>query len=256
MTPPAINNLFNFLPTKLRSQLLSEFTKIHDNYIYGKYQSTELNAARFCEIVYTIIDGYQNKSYASEASKPQDIVSACKKLENFNGSIPRSMRILIPRLLPVLYEIRNNRNIGHISGDINPNYMDAVLSFKSVNWIMTELIRVFYGLEMDGAQMVVDKISSSGNLPIIFNINGNERVLHPNLDYFNQTIIILYKNTKRSDKELFNDVEYSSFSMFKKRVLEKGHKKRFWEYDKASQQVTILPPGISLAEQILRENTI
>lgn len=256
MISPTINNLFEPLPPKLRSQLLAEFAKIHDSYIYGQYQSTELNAARFCEIVYTIIEGYQNNHYAPEASKPKSIADACKKLENAPDNIPRSMRILIPRLLPVLYEIRNNRNIGHISGDINPNYMDATLSSRAVNWIMAELIRVFHGLEMDDAQIIVDKLSSSGSLPIIFSINGKERILNPNLDNFDQTLIILYKNSKRPAKELFNDIEYSSLSMFKKRILEKGHKKRLWEYDKATQQVTILPPGISTAEQIIRESTI
>jgi len=62
--------------------------------------------------------------------------------------VPRSFQILIPRLLPALYEIRNNRGVGHVGGDVDPNYMDATMVVGAVKWIMGELTRVFHSVSV------------------------------------------------------------------------------------------------------------
>lgn len=248
-----IKMLFEDLPEKLRKQLFDEFRELHDEYIYGRYKPTELNAGRFCEIVYTIVKGYQNGNYEFEAKKPMDMVTSCRKLEQFRGEMPRSMKVLIPRLLPVLYEVRNNRNIGHVQGDIDPNYMDATFSFKAVSWIMAELIRVFHGLGMDGAQELVDQILASGNLPLIWDVNGRKRVLNNELSCFDKTLVILYDSRRRMDKELAADVKYSSLAMFRRRVLEKGDSMTLWEYDKETGVVTLSNLGVMEAEQLMKQ---
>ncbi len=69
------------------------------------------------------------------------------------------MRILIPRMLPPPYEIRNNRNVGHVGGDINPNHMDAVAVYSVVSWVMGELVRIFHGVSVKEAQEAVDALA-------------------------------------------------------------------------------------------------
>lgn len=256
MMDEGINGLFGDLPEKLRKQLVDEFREIHDEYICGRYKPVELDAGRFCETIYTIIKGYQDGSYEPETKKPKDMVSDCRRLEQFSGEMPRSMKILIPRLLPALYEVRNNRNIGHVQGDIDPNYMDATLSFKIAGWMMAELIRVFHGIDMDGAQELVDRIVASGNLPVIWNINGRKRVLRNELNCFDKTLIILHDSQKRLDKDLVADVKYSSLAMFKRRVLKRGGEMTLWEYDEKTGVVVISDLGIAEAENIMKKNGI
>lgn len=68
--------------------------------------------------------------------------------------MPRSFQILIPRLLPALYEIRNNRNVGHVGGDVDPNFMDSTAVLGTANWIMAELVRVFHSVSTPEAQAI------------------------------------------------------------------------------------------------------
>lgn len=89
------------------------------------------------EIVYTILDGHANGSYQSKPSKPANMVKACQDLEKLTFThVPRGFRILIPRMLPALYEIRNNRNVGHVGGDVDSNEMDAYAVISMASWIM------------------------------------------------------------------------------------------------------------------------
>jgi hypothetical protein len=112
------------IPNGLRLPLLSEYQSIAQNYAEHRWSPAELSAGIFCEIVYTILDGHAKGSYPAHPSKPADFVGACRKLEQ-NIHVPRSFQILIPRLLPALYEVRNNRGVGHTGGDVDPNHMDA-----------------------------------------------------------------------------------------------------------------------------------
>src|SRR3979411_1915836 len=66
------------------------------------------SGGKFCEIVFTILDGHAKSTYPTSPAKPKRFVDDCRKLEN-NSHVPRSFQILIPRLLPALYEVRNNR---------------------------------------------------------------------------------------------------------------------------------------------------
>src|SRR5258707_12835883 len=75
-----------------------------------------------------------------------------------NIHVPRSFQILIPRLLPALFEVRNNRGVGHAGGDVDPNHMDAVFVLSSCNWVMAELVRVFHDVSVAEAQTFVDKL--------------------------------------------------------------------------------------------------
>lgn len=49
----------------------------------------------------------------------------CEALESRTGS--ESARLTIPRLLVALYDVRNRRGVGHVSGDVSANHMDAEL---------------------------------------------------------------------------------------------------------------------------------
>ena len=125
------------IPIALREPLLKEYSSIVQNYSEHRWSPSELSGGLFCEIVYTILEGHASGTYASAPSKPRDFVGACRRLEE-NTHVPRSFQILIPRLLPALYEVRNNRGVGHTGGDVDPNHMDATFGRTNCNWVMGE----------------------------------------------------------------------------------------------------------------------
>jgi hypothetical protein len=177
----------------------------------------------------------------------------CRGIENMTASGKageRGLRILIPRLLPGLYEIRNNRGVGHVGGDVDPNPMDATVVYSMTSWILAELIRVFHSLSTKEAQEAVDALSER-KLALIWSPDGKlKRVLDTSLAARDQTLLLLHQALAWMDEaELFRSVEYSNSSMYKTKILAKLHKDRLVEYDKALKRARISPKGSAYVEK-------
>lgn len=239
------------IPEGLRHPLIEEFSNIVNNYMERKWLPAELSGGRFCEIVYTIIDGYSSGQFQTSPTKPRNFVDACRRLEN-NANMPRSLQILIPRLLPALYEIRNNRNVGHVGGDVDPDHMDSSAVVSISSWILAELIRVFHGVTTEEAQELVDLIAERRS-QIVWKSANMRRVLKPDLQLKDQILILLGSSTSRIQADdLFIWTDYHKRSYFN-RVLRKLHDKRFIEFNKTSREIELLPPGYDEVSKILNK---
>src|ERR1700684_1361820 len=109
------------LPQGLRRDLLDAFNQIVRNYRERRWEPAELNGGKLCEAVYTIVRGRMDGSYPARSSKPRDLLKACRVMEQESWP-ERSAKIQIPRMVTALYEIRNNRGVGHAGGDVDPNF--------------------------------------------------------------------------------------------------------------------------------------
>lgn len=233
----------------LRKPLLQEFNSIINNYLENRWAPSELSGGRFCEIVYTILEGYGTGSYASSPSKPRNFVSACRRLENHTG-VPRSFQILIPRLLPALYEVRNNRGVGHVGGDVNPNFMDSTAIVSMASWVMAELIRVLHGVSTAEAQQLVDNLVER-RLPLVWKSGDIRRVLDPKLSLKDQILLLIASTTTKVPvDQLFQWLDYGDRAYFN-RLLRQLHRDRFIEFDGESQEAELLPPGSDYVSDLL-----
>jgi uncharacterized protein YifN (PemK superfamily) len=242
-------NAFSSIPDGLRDPLIEEYSTLINNFMENRWRPTELSGGRFCEIVFTIIKGYSTGSYPSNPSKPRNMVDACRLLEQ-NSHVPRSFQILIPRLLPALYEFRNNRNVGHVGGDVNPDFMDsnAVVSISS--WIMAELIRVLHNTTTEEAQLCIDNIVETKSV-LIWKSGNIKRILKTDLSLKDNILILLYSNSgKSSSTELKNWTECKNNSYFM-RILRELHSKRFIEFNEVNDDITLLPPGSTYVSNLL-----
>lgn len=251
MTTPA--HAFSDLPAGLRDPLLDEYRSIVQNYFEHKWSPAELGGGRLCEIVYSILDGHAKGTYALSPSKPRDMVAACRALES-NTHVPRSFQILIPRVLPVLYEIRNNRGVGHVGGDVDPNHMDAVAVLSLSNWIMAELVRVLHGLTLQEAQQIVDALAER-RVPLVWVGDGVRRVLNPTLPLKNQVLLLLASSpTPALTAELMGWTGYKNRAYFL-RLLRGMHEERLLELSTDQARVEILPPGADAAQRLSAQHS-
>ena len=250
MPNPIPGQAFGNLPDGLRQPLCAEYRSIVQHFLERKWRPSELSGGLFCEIVYTILDGHAKGTYAPGPTKPRDFVGACRQLEQ-NASEPRSFQVLIPRLLPALYEIRNNRNVGHTGGDVDPNHTDCVAVLAVANWIMGELVRVLHQLpSMQEAQAVVDALAER-RTPIVWQAGDLKRVLDSKMSLPDQILVLLASSPgKVTADDLLRWTECSTKTYLKK-LLRQLHSARKVNFDRESEEVTILPPGISQAESIL-----
>lgn len=238
---------FSNLPQKLREELVDCYQNIITNYSEGRWEPAALNGGKFCEIVYSIIHGALTGSFPARSQKPRNMVDACRRLESMSASPrlagDRSLRVLIPRLLPYLYEIRNNRGVGHIGGDVNPNAADSSVVLSTCSWIMAELVRIFHQMSLHEAQGVVDALVSRSH-PLVWSIDNIKRVLDPSLKKADQVLVLLYSETGWTEINLLRGwVEYANKSNFKSKVLSPLHKARLIEYCQTNGQARITPKG-------------
>lgn len=253
MIDPA--KVLSTLPVGLRDPLLQCYRQIATNFLEHRWEPAELNAGKFCEVVFSIISGHLGGAFPTKPAKPKDMVAACRTLESASPDPSRvgdrSLRILIPRTLLPLYEIRNNRGVGHVGGDVDPNFLDATATFAMASWVLAEMIRVFHRVSTEQAEEAVNALIERRH-SLIWKVEDKKRVLDPSLGKKVQALLLLYSEPAWVfEKDLMAWVEYSNASTFRKSILVPCHKARLLEYDSQGRRVRISPRGIEEVEKRL-----
>jgi len=247
----SLDRLFDEFPDGIRAELLNAFQNIGQNFREGRWEPSELNGGKLCEVVYSILKGHVEGKIPSSASKPQNMYLACTELEKAGSHFPRSIKIQIPRVLIVLYEIRNNRGVGHVGGDIDPNYMDAVCVLQMAKWVVSELVRIFHGVSSDDAAAAIEAVSDR-EISVIWKINGVSRVLDTSLKMIDKALLLLYgAPAGLSEAKLFEYLEHSNITVYRK-ILKKAHAQRLLEYNQDTGLVIISPTGSDLIESKIK----
>jgi hypothetical protein len=250
-TSSSLTKALGTLPDGLRKELLDAFNQIIKNFRERRWEPSELNGGKLCEVVYVVLKGYADGTYPAKATKPKNMVLACQKLETEASAAPRSIRIQIPRMLIALYEIRNNRNVGHVGGDVDPNHMDAVCVLQMAKWIMSELVRVLHDVATEEATAIVDGLADR-ETPLIWEVNGKKRVMNTGLSMRAKSLLLLHaSNGPVPETDLVSWIEHSNPSVYRRDVLRPAHKNRMVEYDADARTVQISPLGIAHVEEDL-----
>lgn len=171
-------------------------------------------------------------------------------MENVSG-FSRSVRILIPRMLVPLYEIRNNRNVGHVGGDVDPSHMDALCVVSMAKWILAELVRLFHAVDTGAATIVVESLIER-EVPVIWEADGQRRVLQPGLSTRDKVLLLLYATPEAvKDADLMSWIEYGHVSRFRSNILGQAHSDRLVEYNAKTRFVRLSPLGMKYVEENL-----
>jgi len=245
-----LGDLLSGIPAQLRQELLSCFEQVIHNYYQKRWEPSELNGGKFCEVVYSILNGIVSGKYPAKSQKPKNMVDACNLLgQSDSNKFSRSIRIHIPRVLLSLYEIRNNRSVGHIGGDVDPNHMDAEFVVGSVKWVLAELIRTFHGTSTDEARSAIDGLVERKH-PIIWEYGSIKRVLRPGMSMKNKTLILLYSTSGTvSERLVFEWSEHTNISVYRRDVVLPLHKEAMIHYDKVQRTLVITPVGMIHVEK-------
>lgn len=249
MSLPSLQDSLNAIPSGLRDPLIAEFEQALDEYRAADWEKVGLKAGKFCEIAYCICAGHATGTYASSPSKPANFPQACQQLEQHNGSKGRSLCMQVPKVLAALYELRNNRAIGHVSGDVSPNHMDAELFLRGMKWIMGEFVRNYSQLPLNDSHAVVEAVTAR-TFHMVWSSGDVRRVLEPAKTAGQKVLILLYAEGKTvSVSQLQGWVEYKNGTDFKRKVLKDLHKKALIHYDEKASVAQILPTGQALVEK-------
>ncbi len=246
-----IQTLLSSIPKVLSKALDKHYKKIKENFLEGKYEPSELNGAKFSEVVIRILQWHcsTNNIYTPLGTRIRNFSQATKNFEN-KSNFPDSIRFHIPRTLNVLYIIRNKRGVGHVAGDVDPNHMDALFIVSACDWIMAELVRIFHNISISEAQDIIESIITR-KIPLVWDIEGRKRVLQKNMSYRDKVLVFLYSEYPNPIKvrSLFDWTEHTHSSNFRRDVLESLHKDKLVEYDKNKNKVHLSPIGRKKVEE-------
>jgi len=238
------------LPLELVEALLSSYEGIKQNFYLGKLEPSELNGGKFVEACIRVLQHETDAGhYTPIGTQIPDVIGKLRDFEKIPVSASNeSLRIHIPRVLLVMYNIRNKRGVGHLGGDVNPNISDASLLAACADRVMGELFRIHYQCSLDEAQAIVDALVQR-RLVLVHKVEDTKRVLLPQLSHKDQTLLLLsseYPN-KVSESDLLAWIEPKDKADYRRRVLRALHQQRLIEYEEPNW-CSILPTGLRYVE--------
>lgn len=250
----APEDAFAVLPTTLRDDLLSAFNEIVKKYREHQWEPSELNGGKLCEAVYTICKGWlEGGTYPARAKKPGNFPDTCWKMESAYQKVPdsRSARILIPRMMIGLYDIRNNRGVGHAGAEVDPNHMDATAVLYTAKWLVAELVRLLHTLTTEEATAVVDALIER-EVAWVWTHGDKKRVLRTGMTWKQQVLVLLLTESGDvAEADLVRWLEHSNTAILRRDVLKPMHRARLIDYDATKRTVRLLPPGVTAAETLV-----
>ncbi len=250
--------IFVNVPQELYNRLEEHYNKIKLNYAHGRYEPSELNGGKFCEIVLRILEWHTNNgTYTPLGQTIKDFGTACRSFEN-KVSFDDAVRFHIPQILNALYPIRSKRGVAHHAKEVDPNHMDATFTVGCADWIMAELVRLFHNVSVEQAQQIVEGIVTK-QIPTIWEVGNRKRVISPpnkKLTARDKVLLLLYhahpKPLKVSD--LFVWVEYANTTRFKDAILRTLHAEDLIHFDQSAHEIHLSLLGIKVVETQLPLN--
>jgi hypothetical protein len=161
-------------PDEIAEAICTALTEMIDQYVAGKLRPAELHGGDFAEATARALQFFVAGRYtALGRSLPRfDVLLGTIEA----SSLDDSLRIHIPRLLQVMYDIRNRRGVGHLPGPVSVNRSDAELLIQAAKWVAAEFIRLFHTTSHGEAEELIDSLARR-SLPIVQDFEGTLRVI-------------------------------------------------------------------------------
>lgn len=244
LSPDEWHSAFPGLPPAYVDELFEAFSEQVSAWNVHDWEKVGLKAGKVCEIAYSAVVGIGTGTFPPKPSKPSNFLAANTRIEQAHTHLPRSLKIQIPRVLIAVYELRNNRSVGHVGSAVQPNQLDGELFFRSVKWIICELSRSLCEMRGVPGNTGFYNLVNTTELPIIWEQGDLLRVLKPGLSAADKTLIVLaHYNSWIDVTRLQKIVEYANTSNYRSKVLKKLHKDKMIEYDAQGKRAMALPPG-------------
>ena len=156
-------------------RVLKTYEEIKTNYYLGGHRLSAVEAGRFCEAVVRLLQQHATGAFTPLAAK-LEVERELRRIES--GSSHESVRLHIPRVIRVVYGIRNKRDNAHLNDGIDPNIQDSTLIADSCDWIMAELVQLHHNVSPAKATTIVQDLVSK-KAPLIQDFEGYLKVLDP-----------------------------------------------------------------------------
>ena len=234
------------IPHEILINLLNEYQQIKRQFVLRKFQPTELNAARFSECVIRLLEHLDTGQYTPFGTSINS-ERVINKIPN-NSNLQDSIRFFIPKLTRITLDFRNKRDVAHVGGEVSPNYSDSIFVVHCTDWILTELVRLFYCCSINEAKQIVASINQV-QIPIVAEIDGFIRIQDTTLKANEKVLVVLYykQPNKVTDVNIAQWIRYKNVSRLKTDILSKLDSEAMIHYEHG--MCSLLPKGAAYVEK-------
>ena len=143
----------------LVDELLAAYEEAKTNYYLGGLRLSAVEGGRFAEAAFRMLQQETTGKFTSLGKSLPRTDKLIEDLENLPSSAhPDAVRVHIPRALRMVYDIRNKRDAAHLADNIDPNLQDATLVVSTLDWILSEFVRLHHNVSANDAQKLVDEL--------------------------------------------------------------------------------------------------
>lgn len=229
----------------IAENIINSYKEIEQNFVIKKWKSSELDAGHFVESVRRLLEYELFGTYTPFSKKLSNFTDhELKRYESASGK--DSYRILIPRILKSIYNIRNKRGVGHVTS-ISPNEMDSTIIIYCAKWVLAELVRLNSSLTISETQKLINTIIER-KIDLIWKEDGIVRILNNKIKTEEKILILLFDNSPLSESQLFKSSKYSNSTKFS-HILKKLDDSVLINYENGI--CTISPTGVIEAEKTI-----
>lgn len=178
------------MPADLVTEVVAAYEEAKTRFHRRDYRPSSVEGARFSEAVIRVIEWATTGTNTPVGGNlPKSVPNMIKQFENVAG-VDDGLRIHIPRTLQAVYDIRNKRNVAHL-GSIAIGLQDSGLVVHILDWVMTELVRLYHNVPATEAQKIIEDIVKK-EVPAIQMIDGFPRLLK-DLRGTDHILLLLYR---------------------------------------------------------------
>lgn len=192
MVDVIIKSLVAHFDSGLVDELLSAYQEAKRNFFLGGLRLSAVEGGRFCEAAMRMLQQATSGTFTplGQLINSDQLFDQLKKTPR--GSHPDSIRLNIPRVIRVIYDIRNTRDAAHLADGIDPNTQDATPVISNIDWALAEFVRLYHAVDADEAQRIVDGLVVRA-VPAVQDFDGFLKVLNPGLKASQYVLLLLYE---------------------------------------------------------------
>jgi len=173
-----------YIDAKIVDQILEHHGIMKTSFRLQDWEKCLVRGGKFGEAVMKAMHFIRTGKIAQQISVESEINEVVKR-----SDLPEPIRLLIPRATRILYDHRSKRGGAH--GSFEPNVMDCTLVVALVDWILSELVRI-YCIKDPVLAMNFAIGTSSKSIPIVERIEEDYIVLKKAASARQEIGLILY----------------------------------------------------------------
>jgi hypothetical protein len=232
----------------LVDELLRQHARLHQRFQAGEHEGALEAVGKYAEVAIRC-DQYMvsGSCVPLTASLPpfDQLVRAIEASPS--GSAPESLRIIAPRVLHAVYTIRSKRRGGHVSGEVSPQRMDALLTLHMADWFLAELARVLGQLSLEEGQALVDSLVQR-RIPVVYRDQDIRIVTRADLPLGDEILVLLYPEARGLTERQIVTATRTPRSTTQRAIASLVDARLTYKTTERPYRLRLLPPGAAQVE--------